>query len=156
MGSLFEIYRGGVHGLCTRPGRGAETTVRFFLALRPYEVIPPEISGVGFNFGHALLGTTEFEVIQFVFHFYGFETYNVLVNPNNYLVKRVLITMVESGDYFFFAMSSNESVTVFRSEIIRNWAGKAGWTKHQPSANSKIDNDGCPISESAGAISEAP
>jgi hypothetical protein len=51
--------------------------------LRPAEVIPPEISGLGFNFGHALLGTTEFEVIQFVFHFYGFETYNNLVNPNN-------------------------------------------------------------------------
>ncbi len=42
-----------------------------FLALRPAEVIPPEISGLGFNFGHDLLGTTEFEVIQFVFHFYG-------------------------------------------------------------------------------------
>ena len=52
-----------------------------FLALRPAGVIPPEISGLGFNFGHALLGTTEFEVIQFVFHFYGFETYNMLVNP---------------------------------------------------------------------------
>ena len=58
-----------------------------FLALRPDEVIPPEISAVGFNFGHALLGTTEFEVIQFVFYFYGFETYNVLVNPNNHLVR---------------------------------------------------------------------
>ena len=32
-----------------------------FSALRPAEVIPPEISAVGFNFGHALLGTTEFE-----------------------------------------------------------------------------------------------
>ena len=71
-----------------------------FLALRPAEVIPPEISGLGFNFGHALLGTTEFEVIQFVFHFYGFETYNMLVNPNNRLVKKVLMRMVESGDYF--------------------------------------------------------
>ena len=29
-----------------------------FLALRPTEVIPPEISGLGFNFGHALLWTT--------------------------------------------------------------------------------------------------
>jgi hypothetical protein len=27
-----------------------------FLALRPDEVIPPEISALGFNFGHALLG----------------------------------------------------------------------------------------------------
>src|SRR4029077_18171002 len=72
-----------------------------FLALRPAEVIPPEISGLGFNFGHALLGTTEFEVIQFVFHFNGFETYNMLVNPNNRLVKKMLTRMVESGDYFF-------------------------------------------------------
>ena len=73
-----------------------------FLALRPDEVIPPEISALGFNFGHALLGTAEFEVIQFVFQFYGFETYNVLVNPN---------------DYFFFAVNPNRSVTAFRSEI---------------------------------------
>src|ERR1700680_2077767 len=88
-----------------------------FLALRPAKVIPPEISGLGFNFGHALLGTTEFEVIQFVFHFNGFETYNMLVNPNNRLVKKVLMRMVESGDYFFFAISPNQSVTAFRSEI---------------------------------------
>src|ERR1700730_6577198 len=66
-----------------------------FLALRPAEVIPPEISGLGFNFGHALLGTTEFEVIQFVFHFYGFGTYNMLLNPNNHIVKKVLMRMVE-------------------------------------------------------------
>jgi hypothetical protein len=95
-----------------------------FLALRPDEVIPREISAVGFNFGHALLGTAEFVVIQFAFEFYGFETYNVLVNPNNDLVKRVLITMVESGDYFFFAISPDQSVTAFRSEIGRgNLAG---------------------------------
>jgi hypothetical protein len=71
-----------------------------------------------------LAGTTEFEVIQFVFQFYGFETYNMLVNPNNRLVKKVLIRMVESGDYFFFAISPNQSVTAFRSEIgQKNLAG---------------------------------
>jgi hypothetical protein len=80
-----------------------------FLALRPAEVIPPEISGLGFNFGHALLGATKFEVIQFVFHFYGFETYNMLVNPNNRLVKKVLMRMVESGDYFFFAIRGEDT-----------------------------------------------
>ena len=42
-------------------------------------------------------------MIQFVFHFYGFETYNMLVNPNNRLVKKVLTRMVKSDDYFFFA-----------------------------------------------------
>jgi hypothetical protein len=89
-----------------------------FLALRPAEVIPPEISGLGFNFGHALLGTAEFEVIQFVFHFYGFETYNMLVNPNNRLVNKVLMRMVETGDYFFFAISPNQSVTAFHSGAV--------------------------------------
>jgi len=91
---------------------------------RPISSSPPEISGLGFNFGHALLGTTEFEVIQFVFHFYGFETYNMLVNPNNRLIKKVLTRMMESGDYFFFAISPNQSVTAFRSEIgQKNLAG---------------------------------
>jgi hypothetical protein len=99
-----RLYGGGVTLLCARPGRRAQTAVRFF-ALRPAEVIPPEISGLGFNFGHASLGTTEFEIIQFVFHFYGFETYNMLVNPNNHLVKTVLTRMMESGDHFFFAIS---------------------------------------------------
>ena len=28
------------------------------------------------------------------------------------------------------------------------------WAKHQPSTNSRINNDGCPVPESAGAISE--
>ena len=40
-----------------------------FLALRPDEIIPREISAVGLNFGHALLGTAQFVVIQFAFEF---------------------------------------------------------------------------------------
>ena len=31
---------------------------------------------------------------------HGFETYNLLVNPNNRLVKKVLMSTVESGDQF--------------------------------------------------------
>jgi hypothetical protein len=73
---------------------------------------------------------------------YGFETYNMLVNPNNRLVKKVLMRMVECGDYFFFAISPNQS----RHGVpIRNLAKKFGWAKHQPSPNSRINNDGCPI-----------
>jgi hypothetical protein len=52
-----------------------------FLALRPPKVIPPTITNAGFRFGHALLGNADVAVVQFVFAFYGFETYNVLVNP---------------------------------------------------------------------------
>jgi hypothetical protein len=88
-----------------------------FLALRTAEIIPQEITNAGFRFGHSLLGTSAFAVIHFAFAFYGFETYNVLVNPNNPLVRTVLTTMVDSGDYFFFALNANGTATAFRSEI---------------------------------------
>jgi hypothetical protein len=73
------------------------------LALRPEEAIPPDVTSARFSFGHC--------------HFYGFNTYNVLVNPNNPIVQTVLTTMIESGDYFFFALGADEHVAAFRSEI---------------------------------------
>ena len=76
------------------------------LALRPAEPIPSEVTAGGFNLGHALLGTPTYEVVQFAFQFYGFETYHVLVNPSNSLAQTVLTSMVESGEYFFFAFAS--------------------------------------------------
>lgn len=88
-----------------------------FLALRPDKAIPPEVSSGGFRFGHTLLGNESFEVVQLVFGFYGFATYNALVNPNNPLARAVLTSMVESGDYFFFAANSTGSATAFRSDI---------------------------------------
>lgn len=88
-----------------------------FLALRPDQAIPQGVTSSGFRFGHSLLGNAEFEVIHFAFDFYGFETYNVLVNPNNPLVQTLVTMMVESADYFFFALDSNASATAFRSEI---------------------------------------
>ena len=42
---------------------------------------------------------------------------NALVNPNNPLARAVLTAMVESGDYFFFALDSNGSTTIYRSKI---------------------------------------
>jgi len=88
-----------------------------FVALRPGAIIPPEVCDRGFRFGHSLLGNASFEVVQFVFEFYGFRTYNGLVNPNNPLAQAVLTAMVGSGDYFFFALGSNGSATAFRSEV---------------------------------------
>ena len=77
-----------------------------FLALRPPTVIPPAITDAGFRFGHALLGNADFVVVQFVFAFYGFETYNVLVNPNNLLVRTVVTTMVQNEDAQFITICS--------------------------------------------------
>ena len=103
---------------------------RGFLALRPDREIPPDVSNGGFRFGHSLLGNADFEVVHFAFDFYGFETYNVLVNPHNPLVQTVLTLMVESADYFFFALDSNDSGTAFRSEI--GEANLVGLKTHLP------------------------
>jgi hypothetical protein len=88
-----------------------------FLALRPGEEIPPEAVEGGFAFGHSLYGGSRFEVLHFAFVFYGFQTYHVLLNPNNPLVRAVLDKMMEGEDYFFFALSENGHVTAFRTEI---------------------------------------
>jgi len=90
---------------------------RGFLALRPAEPIPAEVTADGFNLGHAVLGTSTYEVVQFGFQFYGFATYHVLVNPSNPLVQTVLTSMVESGEYFFFAFGPNRRMTAFHTEI---------------------------------------
>ncbi len=87
------------------------------LALRPGKDIPPEITEPGFNFGHSLQGNAHFEVVHFAFEFYGFGTYNVLINPNNPLAQAVLGAMIDSGEYFFLAIGPNQGVTAFRSEI---------------------------------------
>ena len=64
-----------------------------------------------------VFGTSEYEVVQFIFKFYGFKRYNVLVNPNNHLVRTVMDMMIENGEYFFFAISSSGSATSFKKEI---------------------------------------
>lgn len=87
------------------------------LALRPGEVISHDVMEPGFNFGHSLLGNGHYLVVHFAFEFYGFGTYNVLLNPSNPLVRTVLDTMIDSGEYFFLAIGPNHDVTAFRSEI---------------------------------------
>lgn len=89
-----------------------------FLALRPGEAIPEASLSLGFNFGHSLYGSSQFEVVHFAFEFYGFKTYHALVNPSNPLVQVVLKRMLKSRDYFFFAIEERSgSVTTFRNEI---------------------------------------
>jgi len=87
------------------------------LALRLDEAIPPAIADRGFEFGHSLFGNTTFAVLHLVFAFPGFQTYNVLINPNNLVVQAVLRTMLDDGDYFFFALQPQGQVTAFRADI---------------------------------------
>jgi hypothetical protein len=87
------------------------------LALRLDQEMPAAIADSGFEFGHALFGTTAFAVLHLVFAFPGFQIYNVLINPNNPLVQAVLRTMLDDGDYFFFALNTQGQVTAFRADI---------------------------------------
>src|ERR1700694_4965853 len=87
------------------------------LALRLDEVIPAVIADRGVEFGRALFGNSTFAVLHLVFAFPGFQTYNVLINPNNLLVQVVLRTMLDDGDYFFFALTPQGQVTAFRADI---------------------------------------
>jgi hypothetical protein len=87
------------------------------LALRLDEAIPAAIADRGFEFGHTLFGNAAFVVLHLVFAFPGFQTYNVLMNPNNLLVQAVLRTMLDDGDYFFFALQPQGQVTAFRADI---------------------------------------
>src|SRR5262249_35676597 len=75
------------------------------LALRLDETIPPAIADRGFEFGHALLGNMTFAVLHLVLAFPGFQTYTVLINPNNLVVQAVLQTMLDAGDSFFLRCS---------------------------------------------------
>ena len=89
-----------------------------FIALRTNPAIPSDVMDNGMEFGHALLGNERYEIVQFGFEFYGYGTYTVLINPNNAIAQTVMKSMLDSGDYFFFAMDATTgAVTAFRSEI---------------------------------------
>lgn len=88
-----------------------------FLALRPSHNIPANISSLGFKLGHSLIGTSQYEAVQFVFEFYGFATYSVILNPNNPIVRQVLSKMIDTQDYFIFAINPDQRANTFRSNI---------------------------------------
>jgi hypothetical protein len=88
-----------------------------FINLHLNEVLPQEASAAGFTFGHALYGGGRWEVIHLVFEFSGFASYNVLINPSNPVVRLVLGTMIESGQYVLSAHNSDHSTTAFRADV---------------------------------------
>jgi len=90
-----------------------------FLALRPDPPVPRHVTDIGLRLGQGLIGTNEFEVIHFIFEFYGHGIYHALVNPNNPVVRPVLAFMVQMQDYVFFSIDarSHGAATYFRSPL---------------------------------------
>ena len=86
------------------------------VALRPEQALPARATAGGFRFGHALLGAANWEVVHFVLEFYGFATFHALVNPSDPAARQVLSAMVDTGDFFFFAIDADRrGTTAFRS-----------------------------------------
>jgi len=88
-----------------------------FLALRPQLPIPQSSTQQGFRFGHSVVGTEGNPVLHFAIEFYGHAVYNGLVNPGNPMVRSVLATMLETEDYYFFAINADQTMTAFRSQL---------------------------------------
>jgi hypothetical protein len=87
------------------------------LALRPVDDIPNDVTRSGFNFGHSIRGTDDFEVVHFGLEFYGYRIFNALINPSNFIARTILSHMVDTKAFFFFAVNPSGGVTVFKSGI---------------------------------------
>ncbi|MGJ0637717.1 hypothetical protein [Xenorhabdus bovienii] len=89
------------------------------IALCPETPIPTMTTERGFRFGHSVLGVgvNAVPVLHFAFEFYDRVTYHGLVPTGNPIIKAVLTTMCESGDYFFFAINPDHAITTFRAQL---------------------------------------
>ena len=56
-------------------------------------------------------------IVQHPEYFFGQSPEHGLINPNNLVVQAVLRTMLDDGDYFFFALQPQGQVTAFRADI---------------------------------------
>jgi hypothetical protein len=103
---------------CFAMGLVAEGQTRYAcLALRPTDDIPHDVTRGGFNFGHSIRGTDEFEVVHFGFEFYGYRIFNALINPGNAIARTILEHMVETKAFFFFAIQPSGGVIAFKAGI---------------------------------------
>jgi hypothetical protein len=56
-------------------------------------------------------------VLHFAFEFYGHATYHGLVPAGHPIIQAVIATLLETEDYFFFAINPDQTVTAFRSQL---------------------------------------
>ena len=105
---------------------------RGFVAARTNESLPDHTAQAGFDFGSELLGTDRYQLIHFILHFQGFQTYDILLNPNNPLVRTVVEVMRETEQYFFFMFNEGELVAFQESMGQQNldWFSSYGNVVH--------------------------
>jgi len=88
-----------------------------FLAMRPRALIPKDALSSGFSFGHSVQEYDGEILLHFGFKFYGHKTYHCVVQPQNPIIMAVIDKMLETQDYFFFAINTDDTITSFRSKM---------------------------------------
>ncbi|GLT20197.1 hypothetical protein GCM10007938_39800 [Vibrio zhanjiangensis] len=117
-----------------------------FIAVRPESPIPSRVTQQGMNFGHSVLGTDQYKVLHFAFEFYGHTIYHGLVPAGNPIVQAVISTMLETEDYFFFAINPDHTVTTFRSRLENH--NLSGLRTNQ----ALFGNDSCSLKQYESAV----
>jgi hypothetical protein len=100
------------------------------VALRLDAPLPPLASEDGFGLGHRLLGTHEYEAVQFSFDFHGDGMYHVLLNPGSPVVQQVLGLMLARDDYFILVIGADDQACAFRADAGQE--SLAGLKPHLP------------------------
>ncbi len=100
-----------------------------FLAFKPDKAFSASTGQNGFDLGTELLGTDEFAVLHLILKFDSMHVYDVLLNLNSPVVKKVLRVWEKTGNYFFFAFRES-GFTAFEQKLgeawcVDNYFGKA-------------------------------
>lgn len=91
-----------------------------FLAIKPEKPFSGSTGQNGFDLGSELLGNSTVAVLHLVLNFDDDHIYDVFLDLNSPVVKKVLKVWEKTGDYFFFVFGEN-SFTAFDQTLGEAW-----------------------------------
>lgn len=91
-----------------------------FLAFKPDNNFSESTGQNGFDLGSELLGNDNFATLHLILNFDNTHVYDVFLNLNSPVVKKVLKVWEKTGDHFFFAFREN-AFTAFDQTIGEPW-----------------------------------
>lgn len=87
-----------------------------FMAVKLTDPLPPQVANSGFDFGFEVLGNERYQLLHFVLNVKGIDPYDIIVNPNNPVVRKVMETMRETRQYFFLFVEEG-SLAAFHNDM---------------------------------------
>ncbi len=75
----------------------------------------------GFDLGTQLLGSDDFAMLHLVLNFNQDNIYDIVLNLNSDVTKRVLKVWEKTGDHFFFVFNDGGGLIAFSQEIGQAW-----------------------------------